>query len=161
MNSWRLGFADSWPTWNKMLCMICYMLHCKHLHDRYDKSGFFFFSDFIFHYWAAFMVYQQNRVNNTTSSSLKNIFVLTIFKMGLFGLLTDQGAKMPTSIKSHTYPKMMKLGTVIPYLTKIQNIYKSRDTPINFCWHPYFFTKNQQLVISRNTDIDCSSIHNC
>ena len=103
MNSWRLGFADAWPTWNKMLCMICYMLHCKHLHDRYDKSGFFFFSDFIFHYWAAFMVYQQNRVNNTTSSSLKNIFVLTIFKMGLFGLLTDQGAKMPTSIKSVTH----------------------------------------------------------
>ena len=60
----------------------------------------------------------------------------------------------------HTYPKMMKLGTVIPYLTKIQNIYKSRDTPINFCWHPYFFTKNHQLI-SRNTDIDCSSIHNC
>ena len=28
---------------------------------------------------------------------------------------------------------MMKLSTVIPYLTKIHNIDKSRDTRINFC----------------------------
>ena len=27
----------------------------------------------------------------------------------------------------HTYPAMMKLGTVIPYLKKIQKIYESRD----------------------------------
>ena len=33
----------------------------------------------------------------------------------------------------HTYPAMMKLGTVIPYLKKIQKIYESRDTPSNFC----------------------------
>ena len=33
----------------------------------------------------------------------------------------------------HTYPAMMKLGTVIPYLKKIQKIYKSRDTPPEFC----------------------------
>ena len=29
-----------------------------------------------------------------------------------------------------TYPTMMKLGTVIPYLKKIQKIYESRDTPL-------------------------------
>ena len=28
-----------------------------------------------------------------------------------------------------TYPKMMKLGTIIPYLEKNQKIYESRDTP--------------------------------
>ena len=33
----------------------------------------------------------------------------------------------------HTYPIMMNLGAVIPYLKKIQNIYKSRDTPLEFC----------------------------
>ena len=32
----------------------------------------------------------------------------------------------------HTYPIMMKLGTVIPYLKKIQKIYESRDTPPEF-----------------------------
>ena len=31
----------------------------------------------------------------------------------------------------HTYLTMMKLGTVIPYLKKIQKIYKSRDTPLS------------------------------
>ena len=33
----------------------------------------------------------------------------------------------------HTYPTMMKLGTVIPYLNKIQKIYESRGTPLDFC----------------------------
>ena len=29
------------------------------------------------------------------------------------------------------YPTMMKLGTVIPYLKKIQKMYESRDTPFS------------------------------
>ena len=33
----------------------------------------------------------------------------------------------------HTYPTIMKLGTVIPYLKKIQKIYESRDTHPDFC----------------------------
>ena len=33
----------------------------------------------------------------------------------------------------HTYPIMMKLGTVIPYQSKIQKMYKSRDTFLEFC----------------------------
>ena len=38
-------------------------------------------------------------------------------------------AKMPLFPKiCHTYPTMMELGTVLPYLKKIQNIYESRDT---------------------------------
>ena len=37
-----------------------------------------------------------------------------------------------------THPTMMKLGTVIPYLRKIKKIYKSRDTPLQFCWHQHF-----------------------
>ena len=38
----------------------------------------------------------------------------------------------------HTYPTMMKLGTLIPYLKKNQKLYKSRDTPPEFCWHQQF-----------------------
>ena len=30
-------------------------------------------------------------------------------------------------------PAMMKLGTVIPDLTMIKEIYESRDTPLEFC----------------------------
>ena len=32
----------------------------------------------------------------------------------------------------HTYPIMMKLGTVTPYLKNIQKIYESHDTPREF-----------------------------
>ena len=38
----------------------------------------------------------------------------------------------------HSYPAMMKRGTVIPYLKKIQRIYESRDTPLEFCWNQHF-----------------------
>ena len=31
------------------------------------------------------------------------------------------------------HPIMMQLGTVVPYLKKIQKIYKSRDTTHEFC----------------------------
>ena len=44
------------------------------------------------------------------------------------------GAKRPTLPKiCHTYPTMIKLGTVIPYLKEIQKIYESRDTPPDVC----------------------------
>ena len=58
------------------------------------------------------------------------------------------GAKRPPFLKiCHTYPTMMKLGTVTPYLKKIQKIYKSRDTPLEFCRHQQFFTGNQQILL--------------
>ena len=47
----------------------------------------------------------------------------------------------------HTNPTMMKLGTVIPYLRKIQKMYKSRDTPLGFCWHQHFFTGDYQILL--------------
>ena len=55
--------------------------------------------------------------------------------MGLFGAaLGCWGPKRPDLPKiCRTYPTMMELGTFIPYLKKIQKIYKSRDTPIEFC----------------------------
>ena len=48
------------------------------------------------------------------------------------GLVTDsgEGAKRPLPLPKicHTYPAVTKLGTVIPYLKKIQKAYESRDT---------------------------------
>ena len=73
------------------------------------------------------------------------------------GLLTDGGGwgggqKGPPLPKiCYTFPTMMKLGTLIPYLEKIENIYKSRDTP--------FYWKSANFAMSRNTDIDCILIH--
>ena len=65
-------------------------------------------------------------LNQTCSQKLQ--FLLTLFRKGFFGA-------------AHTYPTMVKLGTVIPYLRKIQKMYESRDTSLEFCWHQHFFSK--------------------
>ena len=77
-------------------------------------------------------------------------------------LLTDEGEggkNVHPSKICHTFPTMMKLGTGISYLKKT---YKSRDTPLEFCWHQQFSTsrKSAIFVIPRNTDIACILIHN-
>ena len=43
------------------------------------------------------------------------------------------GKKVPLPKICHTYPTMIKLGTIIPYLKKIQKMYESYDTPFKFC----------------------------
>ena len=68
-------------------------------------------------------------------------YPLTLFRIGFLGLLTDgEGAKgSPVRKICHTYPLIMKLGTIIPYPKKIHKIYESRDTTFEFCWYQYFF----------------------
>ena len=61
---------------------------------------------------------------------------LTLFRMGFFGAAHGWGGggkKGPLPKICHTFPAVMKLGTVIPYPKKIQKIYESRDTPLEFC----------------------------
>ena len=55
--------------------------------------------------------------------------------MGFFGAAHGwgKGKRPPFPKICQTYPTMMKLGTVIPYPKKIQEIYESRDTPPEFC----------------------------
>ena len=63
------------------------------------------------------------------------ISVLTLFRMGIFGAAhgwQSWGAGRQPKI-CLTYPTIMKLGTVIPYLKKTQKIYKSHETPFDFC----------------------------
>ena len=57
----------------------------------------------------------------TSSSNLTN---LNLFRMGFFGAAHGcEGAFLPPLPKiCHAYPTMVKLGTVIPYLKKIQKI---------------------------------------
>ena len=76
------------------------------------------------------------------------------------GLLTDEGWGWGRGLKRPplpkiclTYPRMMKLGTVIPYLNKIQRIYESRDTPPDFYWHQHFFTRNLQILLYQEIQI--------
>ena len=57
---------------------------------------------------------------------------LTLFRMSLFRAAHGWGGQKGTlSLKSVTHPTLMKPGAVIPYMKKIQNIHKSRDTPLS------------------------------
>ena len=76
--------------------------------------------------------------------------------MGFFGAAHGWGgAKKPPPPPKicHTYPTMMKPGTVIHYRKKIQTIYESRDTPLEFCWHQHFFTGNQKTLLNQEIPI--------
>ena len=53
----------------------------------------------------------------------------------------------------HPYPTMMKLGTVIPHLKRIQKPYESHDTPFEFCWNQQSFTGNQQILLYQEIKI--------
>ena len=63
---------------------------------------------------------------------------LTLFRMGIFraahrsgGRGDQKGSFLPKIC--HKYPAIMKSGTVIPDLKKIQKIYQSRDAPPGLC----------------------------
>ena len=53
------------------------------------------------------------------------------------------GKSPPSPKNCHTYPAMIEFGTIIPYQKKIQKIYESHATPLEFCWSQHFFTGNQ------------------
>ena len=70
--------------------------------------------------------------------TLFTVLFLTLFRMGPSGAAQGWaggcgGQNGPLPKICHIYPTMMKLGTLIPYLKKIQKIYKSRDTSLEFC----------------------------
>ena len=57
---------------------------------------------------------------------------LILFRMGFLGLLTDGGGpKSPLPKICHIYPTKIKLGTVIPYLNKIQKYMNHVTQPLS------------------------------
>ena len=77
--------------------------------------------------------------------------------MGIFGSVRGsvggwggggRGSKrLPFSKLCGTYPAIMKLGTAITYLKKIQKIYESRGTSSDFCQPQHFFTGKQKVFL--------------
>ena len=55
----------------------------------------------------------------------------------------------------HTYSAMMKLGTVISDLKKIQKLNESRRTLLEFCIfsQKHFFTGSQQILLYQEIQI--------
>ena len=81
---------------------------------------------------------------------------------GLFpGCSRMRGWEKSTFLKfCHTYPIIMKLDTVAPYLKTIQKAYKSSYTFLEFCWHQHFFHRKSATFFElRNADIYCSFMH--
>ena len=80
--------------------------------------------------------------------------ILTLLKMGLlFGAAHGLGGpKRLPSLKCLTYPTMITLGTIMHYPKKIQNMYKSRDTPLEFRWQ-YFFIEIKQILLYQEIQI--------
>ena len=70
------------------------------------------------------------------------------------------GQKGPLPKICHTYPAMMKLGTVIPYLKKIQKIYKSRDTPFSSADISIFSPEINNFCYIKKYRYSCILIHN-
>ena len=81
--------------------------------------------------------------------------------MDFSGLLKDEEERggggvvkwLPCPKICHAYPKIMKLGTVVAYLKKIQKIYESCYTLYEFCWHHNLFTGNQQFSFYQEIQI--------
>ena len=152
MSSWYLSSAHAWPAWNKMLCIILYAA----LHTSAWQIWKVWFLFFWFYFINELLLWYISKIEWTILLQIpwQILFLLTIFRTGLFGAGHGSGWKnVPHYEICQTYPTMMKLSTIITYLTKIQNIYKSRDIPIKFCWHLYFFTKNQQLLLYQEMQI--------
>ena len=80
--------------------------------------------------------------------------------MGLFGPAHGWGrGKRPPKI-CHTYPTMMKLGTVILYLKKFKKYMNYMTHPLSSASISIFSLEIANCAISRNTDIDCILMHN-
>ena len=82
--------------------------------------------------WDSTLV-ESLQFKSTWRSDKITITKITITNFEYFTLIKLCQFKPPPPKICHTYPTMMKLGTVTPYLKETQNIYESRDTPAEFC----------------------------
>ena len=74
--------------------------------------------------------------------------MFNLFRLGFFRAAHGWGAKSHSPLPKicHTYPTMMKRGTVMPYLKKIQKIFLLTSAFIQ--------QKSVNFAISRCADID-------
>ena len=91
------------------------------------------------HYWSSL----QAQVPQFQYSSY-----LTVFRMGYFqgcSQIGRRGRETNLTKICYTYPTMMKLGTVKPYIKKIQKIFKSCDIHLKFHWCRIFLLEISQF----------------
>ena len=96
---------------------------------------------------------------------LRDIFcassLLTLLRINLFGAPHGWGAKrLPLPKICHRYPIVMKFGTAIPYLKKIQTIYKWQARPFSSAYIIISSPEISNFFYIKNTDTDCVLTHN-
>ena len=104
------------------------------LRRYYNITKKIFFTSFFFIH--VYFLLQKKEMNSDSENhrSVSMLFLLILFKMGLFGAAYGWGPQSdPLPKICHTHPVMMKLDTVMPYLKKIHKIYESCDTLLEFC----------------------------
>ena len=127
----------------KFLCILLLTI-CQDLSKTFLFIYFFCNFNFFVSVFKYIVTRRYTVTNMLTSEFFYSWYFLEFLYLILFrGPLTDGGGggcckKTPLHKICHTYPTMMKLCTVIPWLKKIKKIYESRDTPPEFYWHQHF-----------------------
>ena len=85
--------------------------------------------------------------------------MLTLFRIGFLGAAHFL-SPLPLNKIRHTYPTMMKLGTIMPYLREIQKCINHVTHQLSSADISIFSRKSANFATSRNTDIDWILIHN-
>ena len=96
--------------------------------------------------------------SNFGKKMLRNFF--NPIQDGPFWGCSQLGKKAPLPKICQTYDETVLEWSnlaVIPYLRKIQTIYKSRDTPFKVCWHQQFLIGNQQVLLHQEIQISIAS----
>ena len=113
------------------------------------KVGFLFSSLYIFYQPPKLSKYSPKLLSGTSLHTFvekgisedeeklfqllsKKAAVLTLFRTGLFRAAHEWRERPPLPKICQTYLTIIKLGTRIPYLKKIQKMYKSHDTHLEF-----------------------------
>ena len=122
--------------WFAICCIAPWRYDWTHLHDRYDKSDFF--SSNIISFLSCFRGISAKLSKQYFLKFPDKCFFRSSYSGWFFWVYSRIGVQKCPPAPSvpkicHTYPTMTKLSTAIPYLTKIRNIYKSRETPNKFC----------------------------
>ena len=100
-------------------------------------------------FWSLLLIPLITRIVQATDVIILQEYVSPIQDGSFRGCAWIGEGKKAASLKSvtHTLHWWNLAPLFISYLKKIPKRYKSRDTPLQFCWHQHFFTGNQQFTL--------------
>ena len=111
----------------------------KNLKDKKGKTALNAFIENQINYG---LIKEENlTMNELMQQWLENNNILALCRMGFFraghGFVGEEAKRL------------------LLYLTpkKIQNLFESRDTPLDLCWHQNIFTGNQQILLYQEIQI--------